>query len=111
MKDINPFLWFDDNAEEAVSFYTSVFRDSKIKTTTKYNEASANAAGRPEGSVMSIAFELFKQSFVALNGGPVFKINPSISFFVNCKTENEVEELWDKLSDGGKILMALDKYQ
>ena len=110
MQKINPFLWFDDNAEEAVNFYISVFSDSKIKTTTRYNEESANAAGRPKDSVMTVAFNLFGQPFVAINGGPVFKINPSVSFFVNCKTEKEVEELWNKLSDSGKILMALDKY-
>ena len=110
MQKIYPFLWFDDNAEEAVNFYISVFSDSKIKTTTRYNEESANAAGRPKDSVMTVAFNLFGQPFVAINGGPVFKINPSVSFFVNCKTEKEVEELWNKLSDSGKILMALDKY-
>jgi predicted 3-demethylubiquinone-9 3-methyltransferase (glyoxalase superfamily) len=110
MQKINPFLWFDDNAEEAANFYTSVFKDSKIKTTTKYSEESAEASGRPKGSVMTVAFDLYGQPFVAINGGPIFKINPSISFFVNCKTETEVEELWNKLSNGGKILMALDKY-
>ncbi len=110
MQKINPFLWFDDNAEEAVNFYTSVFKDSKIKTTTRYNEGSAKASGRPKDSVMTITFDLYGQPFVAINGGPAFKINPSISFFVNCKTEKEVEELWNKLSNGGKILMALDKY-
>ncbi len=110
MQKINPFLWFDDNAEEAVNFYTSVFKDSKVKASTKYNEESAKASGRPKDSVMTVSFDLYGQSFVAINGGPAFKLNPSISFFVNCKTEKEVEELWNKLSDGGKILMALDKY-
>ena len=110
MQKINPFLWFDDNAEEAVNFYTSVFQDSKIKTTTRYNEASAKAAGRPKDSVMTIAFELYGQSFVAINGGPVFKFNPSVSFIVNCKTGNKVQELWDKLSAGGLVRMPLDKY-
>jgi predicted 3-demethylubiquinone-9 3-methyltransferase (glyoxalase superfamily) len=107
---ITPFLWFDDNAEKAINFYTSVFNESRIKTTTRYNEASANAAGRPKDSVMTVAFELYEQPFVAINGGPVFKFNPSISFFVNCKTEKEVEELWNKLSGDGKVLMPLDKY-
>ena len=110
MQKINPFLWFDDNAEEAANFYTSVFKDSKIKTTTKYSEESAKASGRPKGSVMTVAFDLYGQPFVAINGGPVFKLNPSISFFVNCKTEKEIEELWSKLSKEGKVLMALDKY-
>ena len=110
MQKINPFLWFDNNAEEAAKFYASVFKDSKIKTTTKYSEESAKASGRAKGSVMTVAFDLYGQPFVAINGGPVFKFNPSVSFFVNCKTEVEVEEIWNKLSDGGKILMALDKY-
>jgi predicted 3-demethylubiquinone-9 3-methyltransferase (glyoxalase superfamily) len=110
MQKITPFLWFDDNAEEAVNFYTSIFIDSKIKTTTRYSEESAKAAGRPKDSVMTIAFEIYGHPFVAINGGPVFKLNPSISFFVYGKTEKEVGELWDKLSDGGKILMVLDKY-
>jgi len=110
MKNINPFLWFNNNAEEAIGFYTSIFRDSKIKTTTRYSEESSKAAGMPKDSIMTISFDLFDQPFVAINGGPAFKFNPSVSFFVNCKTEQEVEDLWNKLSDGGKILMALDKY-
>ena len=110
MQKINPFLWFDNNAEEAAKFYASVFKDSKIKTTTKYSEESAKTSGRAKGSVMTVAFDLYGQPFVAINGGSVFKFNPSVSFFVNCKTEVEVEEIWNKLSDGGKILMALDKY-
>ncbi len=110
MMNIYPFLWFDDNAEEAVNFYTSVFKDSNVKASTKYSEESAKASGMPKDSVMTVAFDLYGLSFVAINGGPAFKINPSVSFFVSCKTENEVEELWKKLSDGGKILMALDKY-
>ena len=110
MKNINPFLWFDNNAEEAVGFYTSIFRDSKVKTTTRYNEASANAAGMPKDSVMTISFDLFGQPFVAINGGPVFKFNPSVSFIVNCRTEDEVQEFWDKLSHDGTALMPLDKY-
>ncbi len=110
MQKINPFLWFDDNAEEAVNFYVSTFKDSKIKGTTRYSEASSKAAGRPKDSVMTVAFELFGQSFTAINGGPIFKINPSVSFIVNCKTGNEVQELWDNLSNGGTALMPLDKY-
>ena len=110
MQKINPFLWFDDNAEEAVNFYVSTFKYSKIKGTTRYSEASSKAAGRPKDSVMTVAFELFGQSFTAINGGPIFKINPSVSFIVNCKTGNEVQELWDNLSNGGTALMPLDKY-
>jgi predicted 3-demethylubiquinone-9 3-methyltransferase (glyoxalase superfamily) len=110
MKNINPFLWFDNNAEEAVGFYTSIFKDSKVKTTTRYNESSANAAGMLKDSVMTISFDLAGQPFVVINGGPVFKFNPSISFIVNCRTEDEVQELWDKLSVGGLVRMPLDKY-
>ncbi|MFZ0455046.1 MAG: VOC family protein [Ignavibacteriaceae bacterium] len=110
MKKINPFLWFDNNAEEAVNFYISTFGNSKIRSTTKYNEESAKASGRPKDSVMTIAFDLYGHPFVAINGGPVFKINPSVSFFVNCATEKEAEDLWNKLSNGGKVLMPLDKY-
>lgn len=110
MQKINPFLWFDDNAKEAVNSYASVFSDAKIKTTTRYSEESSKAAGRPKDSVMTVAFELYGFPFTAINGGPTFKLNPSISFFVYGKTEKEVEELWNKLSNGGKVLMALDKY-
>jgi predicted 3-demethylubiquinone-9 3-methyltransferase (glyoxalase superfamily) len=110
MQKITPFLWFDSNAEEAVNFYNSVFKDAKIKTTTRYSEESSKAAGRPKDSVMTVSFDLYGFPFTAINGGPAFKLNPSISFFVYGKTEVEVEELWKKLSDGGKILMALDKY-
>jgi predicted 3-demethylubiquinone-9 3-methyltransferase (glyoxalase superfamily) len=110
MKNINPFLWFDDNAEEAVNFYISTFGNSKIISTTKYSEESAKASGRPKDSVMTIAFDLYGQPFVAMNGGPIFKINPSVSFFVNCTTEQEAEDLWNKLLSSGKVLMPLDKY-
>jgi predicted 3-demethylubiquinone-9 3-methyltransferase (glyoxalase superfamily) len=110
MQKITPFLWFDANAEEAVKFYTSVFKNAKIKITTRYSEESAKASGRPKVSVMTIAFDFYGYPFTAINGGPVFKLNPSVSFFVYGKTEAEVEELWKKLSEGGKILMALDKY-
>ncbi len=81
MQKITPFLWFDSDAEEAVKFYSSIFKNSKIKNTTYYSEGSAKAAGRPEGSVMTVAFDIDGYNFTAINGGPVFKINPSISFF------------------------------
>ena len=110
MQKITPFLWFDKNAEDAANFYTSVFKNSKINNIVRYNEAGAAATGMPEGTAMTVAFELEGQKFTALNGGPHFKLNPSISFFVNCETEDEVKKLWDKLSPGGKILMPLDKY-
>jgi len=110
MQKISPFLWFDDQAEEAAKFYASVFKNSKVISTTRYDEASANASGRPKGSVMTVSFELSGQEFTALNGGPAFHINPSISFFVNCESGEEVDEYWQKVSDGGKVLMSLDKY-
>ena len=110
MQKIAPFLWFNDNAEEAVNFYSSVFKNSKIGKATRYSKAGAAASGRPKGSVMTVSFELEGYNLTAINGGPVFKINPSISFFVNTKDEKEVDYLWNKLSDGGKVLMELNKY-
>ena len=110
MQKINPFLWFDSDAEEAVKFYTSVFNNAKIKATTRYSEASAKASGRPKDSVMTVAFEIDGYNFTAINGGPAFKINPSVSFFYHSKDEKEIDELWKRLSDGGKALMELNKY-
>jgi predicted 3-demethylubiquinone-9 3-methyltransferase (glyoxalase superfamily) len=110
MQKITPFLWFDNQAEEAVNFYCSVFKNSKKGSAARYDEAGAKAAGRPKGSVMTASFQLQGQEFVALNGGPIFKINPSISFFANSKLESEVIEWYDKLSEGGTVLMPLDKY-
>jgi len=102
MQKITPFLWFDDQAEEAVNFYTSIFKNSKILGMTRYGDEGAKAAGRPKGSVMTVAFKLEGQEFTALNGGPVFTFSPAISFVVNCKTQKEVDELWEKLSEGGE---------
>ena len=102
MQKITPFLWFDDKAEEAVTFYTSLFENSKIGTVARYDEAGAAASGRPSGSVMTMAFELAGQEFVALNGGPEFKFTEAISFVVNCETQAEVDRFWAKLSDGGE---------
>jgi len=103
MQKITPFLWFDHQAEEAAKFYTSVFKNSKVGKSTRYGEAAEKAAGRPAGSVMTVEFELEGQKFTALNGGPVFKFNESISFVVNCETQEEVDYLWEKLTaDGGK---------
>ncbi len=102
MQRITPFLWFDDKAEEAASFYTSIFKNSKIGTMTRYDEAGAKAAGRPKGTVMTVSFQLDGQEFVALNGGPVFKFTEAISLVVNCTTQGEVDELWEKLSAGGE---------
>lgn len=90
---ITPFLWFDNQAEEAVNFYTSLFNNSKINITTRYGADGAKVAGMPEDSVMTMAFQIEGQEFVALNGGPVFKIGPAISFFVSCETGQEIEIL------------------
>ena len=102
MQKITPFLWFDNQAEEAVNFYTSIFKNSKIVSIARYGEEGANAAGRPKGSVMTVVFKLEGQEFIALNGGPVFTFSPAISFLVNCKTQKEVDLLWEKLSEGGE---------
>jgi len=99
---ITPFLWFDTQAEEAVKFYTSIFKNSKIGSTTRYNEEGAKVSGRPKGSVMTVEFELAGQEFTALNGGPLFKFTEAISFVVNCETQQEVDDFWEKLSAGGE---------
>src|SRR6266536_2621121 len=110
MQKITPFLWFDNQAEEAVNFYCSIFKNSKTGKVARYDESGSKAAGRPVGSVMTASFQLEGQEFVALNGGPIFKFNPSISFIVNCKIATEVDELWNKLYQGGTVIMLLDKY-
>jgi predicted 3-demethylubiquinone-9 3-methyltransferase (glyoxalase superfamily) len=94
---ITPFLWFDDKAEEAANFYVSVFKNSKIGSVARYGDAGPG----PKGSVMTVSFELEGQEFIALNGGPLYTFTPAISFFVDCKTQQEVDELWDKLTAGG----------
>lgn len=100
---IIPCLWFDHNAEEAVKLYTSIFKNSKTGRVSRYDEASANASGRPVGSVLTIEFQIEGQDFLALNGGPVFKFNEAISFQVYCKTQEEVDHYWEKLSQGGDV--------
>lgn len=102
MQKITPFLWFDNNAEEAVNFYVSIFKNSKIGSIARYREAGAEVSGRPKGTVMTVAFQLDGQEFVALNGGPIFTFSPAISFVVNCETQEEVDRLWEKLSEGGE---------
>jgi predicted 3-demethylubiquinone-9 3-methyltransferase (glyoxalase superfamily) len=102
MPKITPFLWFDNQAEEAAKFYTSVFKNSKIVNVARYGEAGAKVSGRPKGSVMTVAFEVDGREFTALNGGPVFKFTEAVSFCVNCETQEEVDELWEKLSEGGE---------
>jgi len=107
---IVPFLWFDNNAEEAVNFYTSCFKNSKIENKSYYDEAAAKASGQAKDTLMTASFQLHGQEFIALNGGPVFKFTPAISFFVNCETEIETDELWKKFLKGGKVLMELSEY-
>ena len=102
MQKITPFLWFNDNAEEAVKFYTSIFKKSKIGKIARYPDGGEKTTGRPAGSVMTIEFEIEGQEFIALNGGPIFKFNESVSFVVNCKTQVEVDHYWKKLTFGGK---------
>src|SRR5471032_2753908 len=98
MQKITPFLWFDGKAEEAMNFYVSVFKNSKVGSVTRYGEAGPG----PKGTVMSATFQLEGEEFFALNGGPQFNFTPAISFFVNCETQEEVDNLWEKLSEGGK---------
>src|SRR5215475_10594106 len=98
---ITPCLWFDDQAEAAAKFYTSIFPNSKVVAVTRYGEAGRDVHGRPAGSVMTVEFELGGHTFTALNGGPVFTFNEAISFQVMCDTQEEVDYFWEKLSAGG----------
>lgn len=98
---ITPFLWFDRSAEEAANFYTGIFPDSRIKSVLKYDAAGAKASGMPEGTAMTVAFDLDGQEFVALNGGPHFKINEAVSFVVNCASQQEIDHYWKHLAAGG----------
>lgn len=98
MQKITPFLWFDTQAEDAARLYTSVFKNSKITRVNRYGDAGPG----PKGTVMVVEFELDGQQFLALNGGPRFKFTQAVSFVVNCETQQEVDELWEKLSDGGR---------
>lgn len=106
VQKITPFLWFDDNAEAAMKLYTSIFKNSKMGALTRYGEAGPGK----KGTVMTGTFRLAGREFMALNGGPHFKFTPAISFFVNCETEEEVDQAWKSLSDGGQVLMELDTY-
>jgi len=103
MQKISPFLWFDDQAEEAADFYTSIFKNSRVGNILRYGEEAARVSesGRPVGSVLTIEFEIAGQKFVALNGGPQFKFNESVSFVVNCETQDEVDYFWAKLTSHG----------
>ncbi len=102
MQKITPFLWFDNQAEEAANFYVAIFKNSKVGKITRYEEEGAKVSGQPEGTVMTIEFQLDGQDFIALNGGPQFKFTEAISFSVNCETQEEIDEMWDKLSEGGE---------
>ena len=99
---IIPCLWFDDKAEEAVNFYVSIFKNSKLGSIARYGEAGAEVSGRPKGTVMTVIFQLEGQEFMALNGGPHFKFSEAISFIVNCETQEELDKMWEKLSEGGE---------
>jgi len=100
---ITPCLWFDHQAEEAVKFYTAIFKNSRIVQVARYGEAGREIHGKPAGTVMTVAFELEGQAFTALNGGPMFKFNEAISFQVSCETQAEVDHYWEKLSEGGDV--------
>lgn len=109
MQKITPFLWFDDKAEEAMNFYAAIFKNSAIGHVTRYGDAGPG----PKGTVISATFQLDGQEFIALNGGPHFTFSPATSFFVNCATQEEVDELWEKLSAGGekgRCAWLKDKY-
>lgn len=109
MQKITPFLWFDGKAEEAANFYVSVFKNSKIGNVTRYGDAGPG----PKGTVMLVTFQIEGEEFIALNGGPQYTFSPAISFFVNCVTQKEVDDLWEKLSAGGEQLQCAwlrDKY-
>ena len=109
IQKITPFLWFESQAEEAANFYTSIFKNSKVRGATRY----ADSGPGPKGSVMTIVFDLDGQEFIALNGGPQFKFTEAVSFVVNCDTQEELDEFWDKLSAGGEQIQCgwlKDKY-
>jgi predicted 3-demethylubiquinone-9 3-methyltransferase (glyoxalase superfamily) len=102
MQKIHPCLWFDGTAEEAARFYTSIFKNSRIGTVSRYGEDAAQVSGRPAGSAMVVMFQLDGQDFMGLNGGPQFKFSEAVSFVVNCETQEEVDHFWEKLSAGGR---------
>ena len=102
MQKITPCFWFDNQAEEAAKFNASIFKNSRIGNMTRYGEAGAKVSGRPKGSVMTVTFELEGQEFVALNGGPHFTFSEAVSLMVKCETQKEIDEMWEKLSQGGE---------
>lgn len=110
MQKIIPHLWFDNEAEEAADFYVSIFNNSRKMEVEYHNKASAEVSGKSEGSVLGVEYEIENFRFYNINGGSFFKINPVISFFVKCQSEAKIDSLWNKLAEGGKALMPLDKY-
>ena len=102
IQKISPCLWFDNQAEEAVNFYVSIFKNTRIGNITRYGEEGAKVSGRPKGSVMTVTFELDGQEFMALNGGPHFTFTEAVSFIINCESQEEIDELWESLSEGGE---------
>ena len=110
MQKINPCLWFNHQAEEATAFYTSIFKNSKVGRTARYGDVSAQLSGQKKGSVSTMEFTIEHQNMLALNGGPLFKFSPALSFFVWCDTEEEITRLWQGLSAGGEVRMGLDTY-
>jgi predicted 3-demethylubiquinone-9 3-methyltransferase (glyoxalase superfamily) len=113
MQKITPFLWFNNQAEDAANYYVSVFKNSKVGKTVRYDAAAAQAAGMPEGSVLTIEFDLEGQHFAALNGGPIFTFSEAISFVVDCMDQEEVDYFWEKLSadpNGGQCGWTKDKF-
>lgn len=102
MHKITPCLWFDDKAEDAAKFYISIFKNSKLGQVTRYGNSGSQVSGRPKGSVMTVTFEIEGQEFVALNGGPLFKFTEAVSFMVKCESQQDIDEMWSKLSEGGK---------
>lgn len=101
MQKFTPCLWFDDKAEEAANFYTSIFKNSEITGITHYGKAGSEASGQAQGTVMTVSFQLDGQEFLALNGGPHFTFSPAISFIANCESQDEVDSLWEELTNGG----------
>jgi predicted 3-demethylubiquinone-9 3-methyltransferase (glyoxalase superfamily) len=110
MPNITPHLWFDTQAEEAAKFYVGLFENSEVKTITRYTKAGFEVHGQPEGKVMTVEFELAGQKFIGLNGGPVFKFTPAISFLIACTSKEEVDHFWSQLNQGGTALMELAEY-
>lgn len=110
MQKITPFLWFNNDAEDAAKFYISVFNNSGILNITRYNQQSADVSGQKAGTAMTVSFNLEGQNFTALNGGPHFKLNEALSFFVYCESDSKIENIFKKLSEGGKVIFPLDKY-